>query len=208
MAEYTLYCDAISGNCYKVALMLAASGCDWRAQFVDYMAGGTRTDGYKAELNEQGEMPVLEHKDKKLSQSGVILSYLAARTGKFGGKTEDERLEILRWMLFDNHKFTSYYATLRFLFGIQKQGDTPVVEFLRGRALGAYGVVDKHLATRPFMIGDAPTIADFSLAGYIYYPEETGIDRAKFPNIDAWSKRLAALPGWKHPYDLMPRKAG
>ena len=82
------------------------------------------------------------------------------------------------------------------------------MEFLRGRALGAYGVVDKHLATRPFMIGDAPTIADFSLAGYIYYPEETGIDRAKFSNIDAWSKRLAALPGWKHPYDLMPRKAG
>jgi glutathione S-transferase len=208
MAEYTLYCDAISGNCYKVALMLAVAGSDWKAQFVDYMGGGTRTDAYKSELSEMGEMPVLEHKGKKLSQSGVILTYLAERTGKFGGKTEDERLEILRWMLFDNHKFTSYYATLRFLFGIQKAGDTPVVEFLRGRALGAYGVVDKHLATRPFIIGDAPTIADFSLAGYIYYPEETGIDRAKFPNIEAWSKRIAALPGWKAPYDLLPRNAG
>jgi len=208
MAEYTLYCDAISGNCYKVALMLAVAGSDWKAQFVDYMGGSTRTDAYKSELSEMGEMPVLEHKGKKLSQSGVILTYLAERTGKFGGKTEDERLEILRWMLFDNHKFTSYYATLRFLFGIQKAGDTPVVEFLRGRALGAYGVVDKHLATRPFIIGDAPTIADFSLAGYIYYPEETGIDRAKFPNIEAWSKRIAALPGWKAPYDLLPRNAG
>jgi glutathione S-transferase len=207
MAEYTLYCDAISGNCYKAALMLAVAGCDWKAQFVDYMGGGTRTDAYKSDLSEMGEMPVLEHKGRKLSQSGVILTFLAERTGKFGGKSEDERLEILRWMLFDNHKFTSYYATLRFLFGIQKQGETPVVEFLRTRALGAYGVVEKHLATRPFMIGNAPTIADFSLAGYIYYPEETGIDRAKFPNIDTWSKRLAALPGWKHPYDLMPRNA-
>jgi glutathione S-transferase len=207
VAEYTLHCDAISGNCYKVALMLALAGCDWQPHFVDYMAGGTRTDAYKAQLNEQGEMPVLDHKGKRLTQSGAILDYLARQTGKFGGANEDERLEILRWILFDNHKFTSYFATLRFLFGIQKAGDTPVVEFLRTRALGAYGVVEKHLAARPFMIGQRPTIADFSLAGYVYYPEATGIDHAKFPNIEGWTKRLAALPGWKHPYDLMPRKA-
>ena len=141
-------------------------------------------------------------------KAASILTYLAARTGKFGGASEDEKLEILRWMMFDNHKFTSYYATLRFFFGIQKQGDTPVVEFLRGRAMGAYGVVEKHLAKSRFIVGDAPTIADFSLAGYIYYPEETGVDRAKFPNVKAWADRIAALPGWKHPYDLLPGKAG
>jgi glutathione S-transferase len=207
MAEYTLYCDAISGNCYKVALMLAVAGCDWEPKLIDYIGGGTRTDQYKADMNEFGEMPVLEHKGRRHSQSGAILAYLAERTGQFGGRTEDERLEILRWMLFDNHKFTSYFATLRFLFGIQKTGDTPVVEFLRGRANGAWGVTDKHLATRPFITGDAPTIADFSLAGYVYYPEETGIDRGKFPHIAAWMERIKALPGWKHPYDLMPRPA-
>lgn len=207
MAEYTLYGDAISGNCYKVALMLALSGCDWRPQFEDYMGGITRTDDYRASLNEQGEMPVLEHKGKRLSQSGAILTYLAERTGKFGGRTEDERLEILRWILFDNHKFTSYFATLRFLFGIQKTGETPVVEFLRGRAMTAWGIADKHLATRNFVIGDRPTIADFSMAGYVFYPEETGINRATFPHINAWADRLKALPGWKHPYDLLPRKA-
>jgi len=208
MAEYVLHCDAISGNCYKVALMLTLSGCDWRANFVDYIGGGTRTDGYKAEFNEMGEMPVLDHAGKHISQSGVILDYLASRTGKFGAANDDERREILRWMLFDNHKFTSYYATLRFLYGIKKEGDTPVVEFLRTRATGAYGVVEKHLAARPFIIGDKPTIADFSLAGYVYYPEETGIDMAKFSNIAGWKARIAALPGWKGPYDLLPRKAG
>ncbi len=208
MAEYTLYCDAISGNCYKAALALALAGADWKAELVDYMAGGTRTDQYKDSLNEMGEMPVLEHKGKRLSQSGVILTYLAERTGKFGGATEDERREILRWILFDNHKFTSYFATLRFLVGIQKTGETPVTEFLRGRVMGAWGVVDKHLAAQPFMIGAAPTIADFSLAGYVYYPEETGVDRAKFPHIAAWAERLKALPGWKHPYDLMPSSKG
>jgi glutathione S-transferase len=204
MAEYRLHCMKESGNCYKAALMLALSGCDWVPVWVDYFNGATRREDFRGELNEQGEIPVLDHHGKLLSQSGVILDYLAARTGKFGPANDDERREILRWILFDNHKFTSYFATLRFLVGIQKSGETPVTEFLRGRALGAYGIVDKHLAATPFLVGGRPTIADFSLAGYIYYPQETGIDRTVFPHIKAWADRIAALPGWKHPYELMP----
>ena len=114
---------------------------------------------------------------------------------------------MLRWILFDNHKFTSYFATLRFLYGIQKTGETPVTEFLRSRATAAFGIVDKALGMRPFIAGDRPTVADLSLAGYVYYPEETGIDRAAYPNLNAWAGRIAARPGWKAPYDLMPRSA-
>ncbi|HJY36412.1 MAG TPA: glutathione S-transferase C-terminal domain-containing protein, partial [Steroidobacteraceae bacterium] len=114
-------------------------------------------------------------------------------------------LEILRWVLFDNHKFTSYYATLRFLVGVLKTGDPAVIEFLRGRALTAFGIVDKHLAKQPYLLGAEPTIADFSLAGYQFYEEETSIDRAAFPHLLAWTRRIAQLPGWKHPYELMPR---
>jgi len=205
MAEYRLYCMKESGNAYKVALMLALSGADWEPVWVDYFNGATRTDSFKAEINEMGEVPVLVHGPTRLSQSGVILNYLVETTGKFGGRDPGENREILRWILFDNHKFTSYYATLRFLFGLQKSGETPVVEFLRTRARGAYGIVDKHLADRAFLLGERPTIADFSLAGYVFHDEPTGIDRKKeFPNVEAWAKRIAALPGWKHPYELMP----
>jgi glutathione S-transferase len=91
--------------------------------------------------------------------------------------------------------------------GIVKNGDPAVLEFLRGRALGAFGIVDKHLAKQPFLLGAQPTIADFSLAGYQYYEEETGIDRNDFPHLLAWTRRIAQLPGWKHPYELMPRGA-
>jgi glutathione S-transferase len=205
MNEYRLYCLAESGNCYKVALMLNVTRCSWEPAFVDYFNGETRGDKYRGSLNEQGEVPVLEHEGRRLTQSGAILTYLAARTGKFGGRNEDERLEVLRWMLFDNHKFTSYYATLRWMVGIQKSADPAVVEFLRGRVLGAFGIVDRHLATRPFMLGDEPTIADFSMVGYHYYDEDTTVDRNAFPNLLAWTRRIAQLPGWKHPYDLMPR---
>ena len=107
--------------------------------------------------------------------------------------------------MFDNHKFTSYYATLRFLVGLMKTGEPAVIDFLRNRALSAFSIVDKHLARRSFLVGNAPTLADFSLVGYHYYEEETGIDHTTFPNIQAWKKRIAALPGWKHPYELMPR---
>jgi glutathione S-transferase len=207
MAEYTLYCMAESGNAYKAALMLELCGCDWCPRFVDYFNGETRTPRYRADVNEMGEVPVLEHRGRRFSQSGVILTWLADETGQFGPQDEAERLEILRWILFDNHKFTSYFATLRFLFGIQKSGETAVVEFLRARAGTAFGIVDRHLADRPFLVGARPTIADLSLAGYMYYREETGLDRAAFPHLDAWTGRIAALPRWKHPYDLMPRAA-
>jgi glutathione S-transferase len=205
MAEYRLHCMKESGNAYKAALMLELAGCDWQPVWVDYFGGATRTDAFKGTLNEMGEVPVLDHGTTRLTQSGVILDYLAERTGRFGGRSPEEKREILRWILFDNHKFTSYYATLRFLYGLQKAGETPVVDFLRSRVRGAYATVDRHLAGRDFLLGERPTIADLSLAGYAFYDEPTGIDRkAEFPNVDAWAARIGMLPGWRHPHDLMP----
>ena len=128
-------------------------------------------------------------------------------TGKFAPASGAERLEALRWMLFDNHKFTSYLATYRFLRAFaQPAPDAKVVEFLKARFDAAAAIVDTHLAKSKFMIGDQPTTADFSLAGYVYYPvEEHGYDWAKtHPNIHAWAERVRALPGWKGPYELMP----
>jgi glutathione S-transferase len=194
-----------SGNAYKAALMLNLCGADWEQVFVDYFGGESRIEQYRAEINEMGEVPVLDHGGRRLTQSGVILDYLASTLGKFGAADADEARDIWRWILFDNHKFTSYLATLRFQFGLVKTGETPVTEFLRGRALAAFGIVETHLRARDFIVGDRPTIADISMVGYLYYPEETGIDRAAFPNINAWTARIAALEGWAHPYALMKR---
>ncbi|CUA89116.1 Glutathione S-transferase [Chelatococcus sambhunathii] len=208
MSDYILHCFGQSGNAYKVALMLNLCGCDWQPRFVDFFNGETRSPAFRDSCNEMGEVPVLEHGGQRLSQSGAILTLLAERHGRFGGHDAGERYDILRWILFDNHKFTSYFATLRFMVGLKKMGESPVTEFLRGRALAAFDIVEKHLAKRSFMVGETPTIADISMVGYLYYPEDTGIDRSAFPNIDAWTRRIAALPGWAHPYDLMPREPG
>ena len=94
--------------------MLELTGADWQPRLVDYFHGETRGDDYRA-FNVMGEAPVLFHGDTVLSQSGVILDYLAETTGRFGAETPAERREIWRWILFDNHKLTSYTATLRFM---------------------------------------------------------------------------------------------
>ncbi len=207
MADYRLHCFAQSGNAYKVALMLSAAGLDWEPVLVPFFGGATRDPSWRSDVNPMGEVPVLEHGDKRLTQSGVILTYLSRRTGLFGPADEDQELEILRWILFDNHKFTSYFATHRFMLSLSgKPADPAVLAFFRGRVDGALGIVERHLAGREFMVGSAPTIADLSLAGYMFYPlEETGYDlAASHPNIHAWRERIAALPGWKPPYAMMP----
>jgi glutathione S-transferase len=208
MAEYQLYCFAQSGNSYRCALMLNLIDADWEPVWVDFFAKGEpRTPEFRTNVNEMGEAPVLAHGKRKLSQSGVILSYLADRSGKFKPEGEDERLEALRWIIFDNQKVNGFLGPYRFLRNFAKPpGDPAVLAFLKGRIDNNLAIVDKRLASRPFVLGARPTIADLSLVAYLYYPaEEFGFDiPAQHKHIAVWLDRIKALPGWKHPYDLMP----
>ena len=138
MPEYKLHCFAQSGNSYKVALMLALNDADWEPVWVDFFHGGTRTPEHR-EINEMGEVPVFEHGEVVLTQSGVILDYLARRYTGFGPRSEEERREILRWLLWDNHKLTSYIATLRFLMNFvpEAKREPAVLAFLDARARAA-----------------------------------------------------------------------
>ena len=199
--DFKLYCFAQSGNAYKAALMLNLCGAKWTPRFVDFFNGETRTTEYRTNVNEMGEAPVLEHAGRRLSQSGVILHYLAEHFGKFQG---EDPLEVLRWILWDNHKLTSYIATLRYMVTLAKVGEPQVHEFLRGRVKSSLVILDLHLKKRPFVAGAQPTIADVSLCGYLYWPDEFGVTWAEFPCIDAWLERIKALRGWVHPYELMP----
>ena len=203
-----LHCFGESGNSYKAALALELSGLDWEPVFVDFFSGATRTPEYRAEINVMGEAPVLVDGDIRLTQSGAIQQYVTDRTGKFGGATQAERYDVLRWVLWDNHKLSSMAGMTRFLMNFLPEDKRPaeVIGFCQGRLKAAYAVLDSHLAGREWIVGDGVTNADLSCCGYLYYPEPFGFDRADWPNIDAWLTRLSEQPGWKHPYDLMPGK--
>lgn len=200
-----LYCFGESGHSYKVALAMELAGIDWTPIFVDFFTGAHRREEFRDAINEMGECPVFVEADLKLTQSGVILDYLAPRTG-FGGGTETEQREVLRWVLWDNHKLSAAIGPTRFLQNFLPQEKRPqeVIRWHEGRLRGAYKILDAHLAGRDWIVGDGLTNADLSCCSYLYYPEPFGFDRADWPNIDAWLDRIAALPGWKHPYDLMP----
>ncbi len=210
MADYQLYCFAQSGNAYRAALMLNLIDADWEPLWVDFFAAGVqRTPAFRGDVNEMGEAPVLVDKarHKKLSQSGVILTYLSDLTGEYQPADDDEKLEALRWIIFDNQKINGFLGPYRFLKNFAPTpGDPAVMAFLKGRIDASLAIVDKRLAAAPFLIGDRPTIADVSMTAYFYYPaEEFGFDIAKdYPSIGAWLERMRALPGWSHPYDLMP----
>jgi len=203
MAEYTLHCFAQSGNCYKAALALQLAAADWAPRFVDYFGGETRTPAYR-DINVMGEALVLEHDGMRLTQSGVILDYITEKLGRFGPANVAERRDILRWLLWDNHKLTSYTATYRFLRAFTKDPDPGVLKFLRTRAETAWGVLNSHLEGRRYMVGERLTIADLSLCGYLFWPEEIEVDWNAYPSIRDWLERIRSTPRWVHPYELMP----
>ena len=198
----TLYCFGESGNAYKAALTMALCGYDWAPQHIDFFKGETRSPTFRA-LNPMGEVPVLVEGDLTLTQSGVIQAHVARVTGRMAGV---EAAEVLRWLLWDNHKLSSQAGPVRFLanFLPEEKRPGPVIDFLKARLNSAYKVLDAHLEGRDWVAGDAPSIADCACAGYLYYPEPFGFVRTDWPSIDGWLSRLSAQPGWKHPYDLMP----
>ncbi len=201
-----LHCFGESGNSYKAALALQMSGLDWQPVHVDFFAGATRSDEYRAQINPMGEAPVLVDGDFRLTQSGAIQQYVTDKTGKFGG-TGRRKYEVLRWVLWDNHKLSSQAGTTRFLMNFlpEDKRPQPVIEFMKGRLKAAYAVLNAHLDGRDWIVGNEVTNADLSCCGYLYYPELFGFDRAEWPHIDAWLTRLSEQPRWKHPYDLMQK---
>ncbi|MBD0865939.1 MAG: glutathione S-transferase N-terminal domain-containing protein [Rhodobacteraceae bacterium] len=202
-----LHCFGESGHSYKVALALTLNGLDWDPVFVDFFSGETRGAPYRDKVNVMGEAPVLVAGDVVLTQSGVILEYLSEQTGKLGGDTRAEQREILRWILFDNHKFSAMAGMTRFLMNFLPEDKRPTetIAFLQGRLKAAYEVLNTHLDGRRWVVGDALINADISLCSYLFYEEPFGFTRTDWPHIDGWLTRISETPGWKHPYELMPR---
>ena len=199
-----LHCFGESGNAYKAALTLELAGINWAPVFVDFFSGQMRSDAYR-ELNTMAEAPVLIDGDFKLSQSGAIQQWAVDQSGRLGGVPED-KYEVLRWILFDNHKMSSQAGITRFLLNFLPEDKRPheAIKFVQNRMIGALKTINTHLEGRRWLVGKDMTIADIANCGYLFYPEPYGFVRADWPNIDEWLKQIETTPGWKHPYDLMP----
>jgi glutathione S-transferase len=208
MPRYRLHYFPESGNSYKLALMLTLCGESFDPVWTDFGAGVTWTAEWRRAVNPMGEIPVLEEDGLIRTQTAPILLGLAERYGRFQGADEAARFEILRWLFWDNQKLSGTMATYRFLRTFTRKPDQAVLAWLRRRVDDFLGILDRHLADRAFVVGEVATIADLSMCAYLSFPaDETGYDLpADYPRVQAWLARIAALPGWRGPYDLLPGK--
>ncbi|MGY4155536.1 glutathione S-transferase [Bradyrhizobium sp. USDA 4461] len=195
-----------SGNSYKLALMLTLCGESFDPVWVDFAAGVTRTAGWRASVNEMGELPVLEWDGARLTQTAPILLKLAGHYGKYGALVEAEMLEMLRWLFWDNHKLTGYMATFRYMRAFTPSPDPSVLAFMQRRLEDYLGILNSHLEKAAFVACGRPTVVDVSLCGYLCFPKhESGFDLHRdYPAVGAWLERIAELPGWRAPYELLP----
>ena len=163
-----LHCFGESGHSYKAALALELGPLDWEPVFVDFFNGASRSEGYRNDLNVMGEAPVLVDGEVHLTQSGVIQDYLSERTGLFGGRTPESRREILRWVLWDNHKLSSQAGVTRFLMNFlpPDKRPEPVIKWLQGRLSLALRVLEEHLESREWIVGQDVTNAALTCFSY------------------------------------------
>ncbi len=172
MARYRLHCVGASGNSFKVALFLNCARLDWEPVGVDFAGGQTRDAAWRAATNEMGEVPVLEVDGRRMSQSGAILIWLAETHGVFGPAGAEETFEAMRWLLFDNHKFTGNFAPHRILHSMTPEPAHPaVLAYMRSRVDSAFSIVDRHLARPALHAGRPANDRGFLAVGIFVLPD-------------------------------------
>lgn len=192
---YRLYDSAISGNAYKVRLMLHKLDLPFERIEMDVDDGSTRKADFLAR-NPVGQVPVLQLPDGTyLAQSDAILVYLAEGT-RFWPTERLARAQALQWMFFEQYNHEPTIAVVR--HWIAHLGKTVESEpQLPAKIAGGYralGIMETHLAKRNFFVGDTLTVADIALYAYTHVAPEGGFDLAAYPAVRAWMDRVAADP--------------
>ena len=199
----TLFGSFTSSSTYKPMLYLALARLPFSFRTVNLKYGAQKEADYLA-VNRYGQVPALRHRGLTIVQSNVILDYLARTTGHFAGKTEQEQWTAREWLSWEADNITNV-AKVRH-YSRFRQVDPAVMDYFRPQAEAPIGFVDTALAGRAWLVGDAPTIADVACWGRMVFMAEGGLDITRWPNVEAWSRRLAAMPGFALPYDLIPKK--
>lgn len=199
-AAFTLYGNNNSQPATRIALFFRLAGIPFTYRHVDLRGGQQKTAGYLA-INRFGRVPTLVHGDLALSESNVILPYLAEQTGKFGGRDAVEKLRLAEWLSW----LADVLLPVQRARAVRKfNGDANALPWIDASAASGLALFDQHLAGHDFIEGGRVTIADIFAFPWIDLLEESAVDAAKYPNIQAWAARIRALPGFKPQYELMP----
>jgi glutathione S-transferase len=189
-----LYDSKVSGNCYKVRLLLAHLGLSYERQEVDVIDRSNRAE-LLGDLNPALRVPTLVLDDgRSLAESNAILWYLAEGT-PYLPQDHFERAQVLQWLFFEQYSHEPYIAVARFWLAVL--GAPPSQAEVDAKLRGGYTALDAmegHLDTRQFLVGECYTIADIALYAYTHVAHEGGFDLSAYQAIHAWLERVAAQP--------------
>jgi glutathione S-transferase len=189
-----LYDSGVSGNCYKVRLLLSQLGLDYERRELDVVDRSNRQE-VLGDLNPGLRVPTLVLDDgRSLGESGAILNYLAEGTEYIPDDPYD-RAKMLQWMFFEQYSHEPYVAVPR--FWLTKSIDVDPETLAERQRVGylAFDAMEPHLAGHDYLAAGRYTIADIALYAYTHVAHEGGFDMSGYPAIAAWTERVAAQPG-------------
>ncbi len=192
-----LYDSPVSGNCYKVRLLLTQLGIPFERRSLDVVDRSNRPDVLGG-LNPALRVPTLILDDgRPIAESGAILWYFGEGT-RFVPEDRYERAQVLQWMFFEQYDHEPSIAVVRFLllFSGRAEESAELIEQRTASGYRALDAMERHLAAgREFFVGDGPTLADIALYAYTHVAPEGNFDLGRYPAIRGWIDRVAALPG-------------
>jgi glutathione S-transferase len=191
-----LYNNPVSGNCYKVRLLLAHLGVDYERREVSVVDRSNRKD-LLGELNPALRVPTLVLDDgRPLAESNAILWYLGEPT-PFVPDDLYERSQVLQWLFFEQYEHEPSIAVSRFLLAYSGKPELlePRRDELQRAGHRALAAMERHLEGRDYLVGNRITIADISLYAYTHVADEGGFELDAYPSVQAWLGRVAATPG-------------
>ena len=199
----TIYGSFTSSSSYKPILFLALAQRPFSFRTVNLKTGAQHLPAHLA-INRYGQVPVLQHRGLTIVQSNVILDYLARVTGVFEGGNEQERWQAREWLSWEADAISNV-ARVRH-FSRFRSVEPAVMAHFRALAEAALSFLDRALNGRAWLVGERCTIADIGCWGRMVFMAEGGMQLSHWPNLEAWSQRLKAMPGFALPYDLIPKK--
>jgi glutathione S-transferase len=189
-----LYNSAVSGNCYKVRLLLAHLDVAYATVDVSVVDRSNRAE-LLADLNPALRVPTLVLDDgRPLAESNAILWYLGDGT-RYVPVDPYERAQVMQWQFFEQYSHEPYIAVLRHRTMVGELDGLPDLEERRAKGYAALDAMERHLQEREFLVAERYTIADISLYAYTHVAPEGGFDLSGYPAINGWLRRVAAQKG-------------
>ncbi|MES2472444.1 MAG: glutathione S-transferase family protein [Pseudomonadota bacterium] len=188
-AAMTVYGDSLSGNCLKVKFVADALGLPYDWVEISVLAKETRTPEFLA-MNPAGQVPVVRFADNGiLAQSNAIILHLADGSNLIPGDSF-ERAQMYQWLFWEQYSHEPAIAVLRFHKHYLKKPDSEIDAGLPVRCASVLTLMNNHLATRAYFVGDTLSLADVALVAYTRLSHQAGLDLARYPNVAAWVRRI------------------